>query len=383
MELFTRNELSILTEAREGPCVSIFMPTHRIPSETSQDRIRLKNLLRQAQEALQKYGLRASEAQALLEPAEPLLTQLPFWQRQKDGLAMFLAPQFYRYYLLPAPLEELLVVTDRFHLKPLLLLLSGDEGFYILALSQNQVRVLQGSRFRVSEIDLAEMPQSLAEALKYDEQEKQLQFHTGAPKAGADRAAIFHGHGVGTDDAKDRILRYFRQIDKGLQELLRNQQAPLVLAGVDYLLPIYQEVNSYGNLIDQGIIGNPEGLSAEELHAQAWALVKPYFEQSQHQAAAKYQQLAGTGKTSKQIREIVPAAYHGRIETLFVAVGKQQWGTFDPQGHAVAVHPEPEPGDQDLLDLAALHTLLKGGSVFAVKPENVPDGSLLAAVFRC
>ncbi|MFP3868369.1 MAG: hypothetical protein ACLFUU_09430 [Desulfobacteraceae bacterium] len=382
MELFTRNELHTLAEIQEKPCVSIYMPTHRIPAETSQDRIRLKNLLRQAEEDLQQYGLRAPEAQALLEPAEKLLTQMPFWQRQKDGLAMFLAPEFLRYYMLPATFDELTVVTDRFHLKPLLSLLSGDGSFYILALSQKGIRLLQGTRFRVSEIELEEMPQSLSEALRFEEQEKQLQFHTRAPKAGADRAAMFHGHGVGTDDAKDRIQRYFRQIDKGLQELLRNEHSPLVLAGVDYLLPIYQEVNSYGHLVEQGIIGNPEGLSAEELHAQAWALLEPYFRQSQLEAAARYKQLAGTGKTSREIKEIAPAAYHGRIEALFVVVGRQQWGAFDPQSNAVELHSEPAPKDQDLLDFAALHTLLQGGQVFVVKPENMPEDSLVAAVFR-
>ncbi|MBW1916834.1 MAG: hypothetical protein JRI57_02245 [Deltaproteobacteria bacterium] len=383
MELFTRNELHNLTEVQQRPCVSIYMPTHRIPSEITQDRIRLKNLLRQADQALQDYGLRAPEAQAILDPAERLLTQLPFWQRQKDGLALFLAPEFFRDYLLPTTITELVVVTDRFHLKPMLSLLSGDGSFYILALSQNEVRLLQGTRFRVSEVILEEMPQSLAEALKFEEQEKQLQFHTRTPKAGGDRTAMFHGHGVGTDDAKDRILRYFRQIDKGLQELLRNEQAPLVLAGVDYLLPIYQEVNSYGHLIDHGIIGNPQGLSAEELHAQAWGIIAPYFQQSQLEAAAKYRQLAGTGKTSKEIKEIAPAAYHGRIEALFVAVGRQQWGTFDPQTTAVELHSEPEPKDQDLLDLAALHTLLRAGQVFVAKPEEMPEDSPVAAVFRC
>jgi hypothetical protein len=39
--------------------------------------------------------------------------------------------------------------SDRFHLKPLLPLLTGDGRFYILALSQNQVRLLQGTRYSV------------------------------------------------------------------------------------------------------------------------------------------------------------------------------------------------------------------------------------------
>ena len=48
----------------------------------------------------------------------------------------------------------------------------------------------------------------------------------------------------------------------------------------------------------------------------------------------------------------------------------------------MALHPAPEPGDQDLLDLAAIRTLVSGGAVYALPPEEVPDGALLAAVFR-
>jgi hypothetical protein len=45
-------------------------------------------------------------------------------------------------YQLPIPLPDVAVVGWRFHLKPLLL---KDELFYILARSQNEVRLLQYS----------------------------------------------------------------------------------------------------------------------------------------------------------------------------------------------------------------------------------------------
>ena len=40
----------------------------------------------------------------------------------------------------------------------------------------------------------------------------------------------------------------------------------------------------------------------------------------------------------------------------------------------------PEPGDRDLLDLAATQTLLMGGTVFVV--DDVPGGGEVAAVVR-
>ena len=37
---------------------------------------------------------------------------------------------------------------------------------------------------------------------------------------------------------------------------------------------------------------------------------------------------------------------------------------------------------EDLLDLAAVQTLLHGGTIYAVEPEQVPGGGPLAALFR-
>jgi len=281
----------------------------------------------------------------------------------------------------PLEVPELLVVSQRFHLKPLIEML-GNSEFYLLALSQNEVRLFQASRFSISEEDLGDTPRSLAKALKYDDPEKQLQFHTGTQQFTGDRAAMFHGHGVGTDDAKSNILRFCQQVDRGVYNMLKNEQAPLVFAGVDYLFPIYQEANSYPLLMDRSVTGNPESLRPEEIHELAWAIVQPYFQQKQEEAEYHYRELGGTAKVSADIKEIAPAAYQGRVDVLFVAVGLQQWGVFDPDTQKVEVHSQLQPGDEDMLDFAAMHTLLQGGTVFSVKPGEVPDGAAVAAIFR-
>ncbi len=101
MKIFTRDELRTLTASAQAPCVSIYMPTHRLPTENQQDRTRLKNLIRQAQESLQAYGLRPAEAESLLEPVTRLLGAIPFWKDKRDGLALFIAPGMFRLYQLP------------------------------------------------------------------------------------------------------------------------------------------------------------------------------------------------------------------------------------------------------------------------------------------
>jgi hypothetical protein len=256
-------------------CISLFMPTHRAGRESEQDPIRFKNLLREAEERLMAGGIRSAEVRAILKEPRRLLQNRGFWQGQIEGLAVFFSPGTFHFFRLPLPFKELVVVTSRFHIKPLLPMLVSDGLFYILALSQKQVRLLEGTRHTVDEIDLEGMPQSLSEAFPDASLDRQLQFHTGTPSGSGERAAMFHGHDI-SNESKDRILRWFRMLDRQLRGFLANGRPPLVLAGVDLLFPIYQDANTYPYLIEGGISGNPEGLKPEELHGQAWELVEPF-----------------------------------------------------------------------------------------------------------
>jgi hypothetical protein len=386
MEILTKDKLSSLMEKTGQPLISLYLPTHRVGREVQQDPIRFKNLLSQAERRLADEGLRQPEINDNLKQAQDLLQDGEFWQHLSDGLALFFTEDFMEIFRLPISFEPLLVIADRFHLKPLLPLLSRNGHFFVLALSQKQVRLLEGSLFSIDEIDLESTPTSLREALAFDDPEKQLQFYTMATTPGGTGAhrVGFHGQGVSEDDTKSNLLRYFQKVDHGLMELLGEEQAPLVLAGVDYLQPIYRQANSYPHLISESIAGNPDQLSAEELHERAWNLIKPVFAEDQQAALARFQELHGSGSdlASTRIESILQAAQYGRLETLFVALGVQLWGSWDAENSTLELHKQFQPGDRDLLDYAAAQTLLNGGQVFALEMEQMPVEGPLAAVFR-
>ena len=79
---------------------------------------------------------------------------------------------------------------------------------------------------------------------------------------------------------------------------------------------------------------------------------------------------------------MLPAAYNGRIDTLFLADGAHGWGTYDPASDTLTLHEAAEPRDSDLLNLAASETLLHGGTVYALAPDHVPGAAPCAAIFR-
>jgi hypothetical protein len=382
MDILNREDMAELAAGRPGPCVSIYLPTHRILTQTAEDQLRLKNLLTEARNRLGELGLRHSEVATLLAPGSELLDHPNFWRFQQDGLALFLAAGLARFYRLPMAFPELCVVADAFHLKPMLPAMSFDQHFYVLALSKNGIRLLAGDRYGISPVELDNVPKNLADALFYDEPERHLQFHQSAFAGRGRTAAIFHGHGGGKDTARVDLLEYFRQIDAGLHEAIGADRAPLVLAGVDYQVAAYREITSHPVVAAETIKGSPDALRDHDLHERAWSIVAPLFEGESTRAAELVAERAGTGGASTDLVEVVRAAHAGRVASLFVSGEAARWGSFDPVTLDVTVHDDRATGDEDLLDVAAVGTWTTGGAVYVVAPAAVPLGGDLAAVFR-
>ncbi|MBW4671052.1 MAG: hypothetical protein KME60_27425 [Cyanomargarita calcarea GSE-NOS-MK-12-04C] len=382
MTLISREEIKTLLEQPKTNCVSIYMPTHPVGAEVRQDPIRFKNLIKEAESRLIDAGVEQNEAMELLQKAQKL-DNPNFWEEMGQGLAIFLSKDIFRYYPLPLDFQELVVVTDRFHVKPLLQLLNGDGRFYLLTLSQKDVKFFEGTRYSINKVELQNLPQSLDEALQYDETASEGQFRSAT--SNNSQPGQFHGQGsTERDNRQENILQFFHIINATLHEKLREEKVPLVLAGVDYLLPLYREANTYQHLMEEGIAGNQKIDSPQELHDQAWQIVEPYFQKSQEEVLQRYHELFGanTGKASNKLKEIIPAAYYQRVDSLLVGVGTQQWGLFDPSSETIYLHEEEETGDEDLLDFVAAHTLLNGGTVYAVAPEEIPYSTPVAAIFR-
>jgi hypothetical protein len=372
MNAITKEAVQVLTAVR-GPCVSLYLGKHRGGKE---GRTSWKNLLSEAEDRLAVAGMSESEVGELLAPARRILKDLAFWERPGEGRAWFLAPGVDRAYRVPPEVPDRVTVGRHFYLKPVLPLLSEDRPFYVLALSQNRVRLLHGTPEGVSEVELKGVPANLEEALRTHDTDNVLTLHT-RPAPGGGWAAIFSGHGVGIDDHKDELVSYFRQVDRGLHGLLREEQAPLVLASVEYLWPLYRQVNTYPHLVVGGVAGNPERLSDRDLYEWARALVVPTFEEPRRKALALYAQLAGTGRTSADLGEVVRATAEGRVQVLFVPTDREVMGLLDEAGHVV-VHDPAVPGDEDLFNRAALDTLRHRGTVYAVPAREAPGEGAVA-----
>ncbi|GHO88448.1 baeRF7 domain-containing protein [Dictyobacter formicarum] len=386
MQIPSRFEVKTLMEEHYDPCISLFLPIEQVGPETQQNPIRLRNQLREIEKQLEQNVHVSAMKDALLKPLLKLLDDKEFWQEPGQGLAIFRNLEQFHCYRLPEQVKEQLVISSHFYLKPLLSFLANDGRFYVLALSQKEIRLLEGTRYTMQEVLLPErVPESLAVTLQYDQPEKELQYHSSGSGAlvekGGRHALIFHGKGE-SDEAKEHLSRYFHQINHGLHELLHDETVPMVLAGVEYLTALYRKFNTYPHLLESSLAGNPDEMLAQTLHEKVLPLAEPSLSQAQHEALAQYQEYAGTESASNNISLVVPAAYEGRIATLFIVRDREQWGRFNPLTEAMEVHETAVPGDDDLLERAATQSVLHGGAVYILDQPDAIGGQLAAAVFR-
>ncbi len=376
MERLRKEDFLTLARKPDGIAVSIYMPTHRI-AEAEGDPIILRHLVQKAEDGLIERGVRPTEARSLLAPARELLSDALFWQHQDESLALFMAPRSFRYFNLPVAAPERVIVSDEYFVKPLLPLITGDTSFYLLSLSLNHVALFQCRENTCRDITPAGMPRSLDEAMKFDEPEKQLQHHF----AGA-RTAMFHGQGAPNDLNKENTMRFFQEISRSLEKLLAGEKTPMVIAAVDHLHPMFREASSYPNILAQGVVGNPDRVNSESLQRQAWQAASPYFRKEQEKALAEYVDATGQGPSINDLAQIIPAAVDGRVYNLFVAEGLQKWGIFDATEHKARIDEEPVSEDYDLIDFMVKQTILNGGGVYLLKPEEMPGTTAVAAVLR-
>jgi hypothetical protein len=394
MDLLNRDELRRLAELEDEVCVSLYMPTFRHESDWSQNTTRLKNLLRDARDQLRDQGHREDHVDDVLADARQLLDRPSFWRSNiGDGLALFITADTTESLRLPLTFDEVVVVEDRFHLKPLFPLIASNNRFYLMALSTSDVRLFQGTHQTMSEVERTDIPADIIEALRQSEtSDQQVQSHAqnrnAQPGGEAPDAALQDPGRANVDNTGEpleELQRFFRTVDENLSEYLGGEEVPLVLAGVSEYLPLYREVNTYPNLIDDEIVaGNPESIDVRSLHDRAWSLVEPVFLQAEQEELERFEQLyyQNEDMASDDFHEIIPGCAYSRVDTLFVPLGEHRWGRFDPETNTVEVHETQQPGDGDLLNYAAVSAYLNGATIHALRPENMPGGRSIAATFR-
>jgi hypothetical protein len=367
IDIPTLPELRTLAAARGDICASLFLPTTPLTQETAGDRIALRNLMQGVVDELTAKGFDKRRIAALEEQVADLVDDDEFWRFQARSLALLATPDRLRSYRLPNRLKQTAEIADRFHLKPLLRAVTFPHEAFVLALSQNAVRVIEiGADLPPAEVKLPDLPRDAASAVRR--------------ASVRDRSPS--GRIQGSEGQKVLLRQYARRVDDALRPLLAGRETPLLLAAVEPLDGIFRSVAAYPHLVATSLPGVTESSSDADLAQAARQLLDELCAREIADLNATFDRRAGQGRATTDITDAARAATRGAIDTLLVDMDEVVPGTVDETDGRVAFHETGGADSYDVVDEIACRALLTGARVVSARRPDIPRQASLAAILR-
>ena len=362
----TRTQVERLLAAREPASVSIYLPTNPA-SRGKAERIELKNLAGEASRQLQEAGVGRNDAAAIDEELADLVDDDGFWRYQARSLALFLTPASSTSFRLANNLSPLVEVSDRFHLKPLLRAITFPHTAFVLALSQNGVRLLEiAPELETVEIPVPDLPKDVASAAG----KSSIRDRTPSRRI------------QGSEGQKTRMRQYARQIDQALRPLLSGLDLPLILAAAEPIDAIYRSVNSYPHLLSTSLQGNPDASSEAQLVESARGLLDELYAAELRTIHETYALRASQRRASADIADVARAATYGLVDTVLVDIDEVVPGHVDEETGAITIDKTDDAVNYGVVDEIARRVWLNGGQVLAVRRDDIPGDGSVAAILR-
>ena len=379
----TTELLKDLLTDEHPPCISLYQPTHRTFPERQQNPIRYRNLLREMQASIEKkYAAR--ELDSVLGRFDELARDEKFWLRRTDGLAILASTARFEVFELHRAVPELVVVADSFHLKPLLRIVQSADRFHVLALTRKEVRLYEGNRDELHEVELTQVPSTITAALGDELTEPYQGFHGVGPyHARGGSAGIHHGRGQKKDDVDLDMERFFRIVDRGiLEHYSRPTGLPLLLAGLPPNVAAFRAVTHNPFISTATIDVDPDSLTLVELRIEAWRSIEPLYLARLAELTDRYNLNRSRGLGDEDPAAIAEAAVAGRVGTLLIDAERLLPGKIDATTGKIELRSLADPETDDVLDDLAETVVRMKGEAIVVPTQRMPSTTGVAAIYR-
>ena len=366
LDLPSIEEVGNLNLVRSDASISIYLATTPISRETEHTRVTLNNLIKKALKKLEAAGLEKPRIQLLQQQFDDLLADQNFWDYQANSLAILATPDSIRTYRLANKLQNIVEVSDRFHLNPLLRAVTFSHAAYILALSENAVRLIQVSPdSQAKEITVPNMPDNASDASNIV----------------ADKDSSGKDHRPNAQAHHAYLANYVRKINAALKPMHLHSHSPIILAATQPLDAIFRSLTRL-NLLPTSIAGNPEHLSAPELALAARPVLDAHYQSLIDDFHQLFTQRTGQKRATTDLSDAARLATFGGIERLLVDIDGVVAGTVDEETGAVSFAGENDAVSYGIVDEISCRALRTGAKVMAVRKADIPGGCDLAAITR-
>ena len=366
VDIPTLPEFKALAIVRGDACVSIYLPTTPLPQDSVVSRTQLKTFGKAALDQLDEAGCDKRRQASIGDHLAEIEEDDEFWRFQAHSLAVLLTPETMRTFRLPNRLTAMVEVSDRLHLKPLIRAITFPHEAFVLALSENAVRLVEVfADLPPQQVTVDELPKSAADAVR---------------RASVnDRSPSRRIQGL--EGQKVLLRQYCRRIDAALRSVLAGRNTPLILAAIEPLASIYRLINTYPSFTQATIATSPDRTTDADL-AAARSILDGIYARDLQSMRDLFESRRGQGRATTDLSDAARAATFGAIGQLMVDIDEVIPGTVDEEDGRVTFAERASAQNYSIVDEIAARALLSGASVLGVRKEDIPGGASLAAILR-
>jgi hypothetical protein len=367
IDLPTRAEIEKLIGVRASPAVSLYLRTTPLTQDTDVDRLELKNLLKVAVAEMAAADMPKRSVWPIQERVEALVEDDDFWVEQANSLAIFVTPESIRTFRLANRVTNIVEVSDRFHLKPLIRAVTFPHHAYVLAIGAGAVRLIEVSAdLPPHEVKVPDLPRDASQAL-------------GRRSHRARSGNMLSGEATSEHALQ---IRYARAVDQALRPVLAGHERPLILAAAEPLASIFRSVASYPHVADRVIAGSPDDTPDHELAARAREVLDAIYAADIRDLGALYATREAQDRATTDVARAARAATFGAVDTLLVDMDAVMPGTVDDEDGKVTFADQPDALNYGVVDEIARRALQSGARVVAARRADLPGRGDLAAILR-
>lgn len=352
--------LKNLKDVKTENCITLVMNTHRTKPDNLQDAILLKNLIKEAEDRVNTLENK-QVAQSIVQKLKGIENSIDH-NYNLDSLVVFVNEHIAEFTRLPISVENRVILDNSFATRDLIRAMHSESNYYVLALSQQKVRLIEALNDKVV--------QEVGEPFPIEND----QFYTTNSGEQADAGRV-----------RSLIAEFFNRVDKAVNNQRKDHPLPVLICTEEGNFHEYLKiVDDKNSILDARLNKNRLDEKDHAIVREAWEIVQDYIAKRNNERIAELEKAVGTGNFLSDMNDIWQALNQGRIKTLFIENGLYQPGIISENGvELVDDNRKHESGvTDDVYDELIEVNLSFGGEVVFLPKDKLDKFQGFGAVTR-
>ncbi len=267
-------------------------------------------------------------------------------------VAIFKSPTISGFIPLSGHIEDLVVIAESFHLKPLFTFMQMDTRYSIVIAEEHQVTLAKGESDKLQKV-------------------KTFTNKSSAPSR--------QGRDI---KSKREILRFYRDLDLKIRRQWLDHDLPIILVGDSQLTKLFMSANKYRTPFLRVMeIGGIDSLDYAELHKVALDLILSANRRNALKTVFEYKFARRFGRAADSLAQVARAAAEGDVKSLLVRQGVNLWGSVNRDSGTFNLMSRRDSSKvDDIIDDIGEMVIKRGGEVHLLSADEMPTNSPVAAV---